>query len=166
MRKILFEDAPLTSQAKVTIDGVDHLVTEAEYDGGTDLNASTFNELQDNVENEFNNITGKILWANPNPTSEMGEQSIELNTNIEEFDMYEIIYKMSNTSNKHLSSGRLPLVPIRLLSVHSGIITWRDCEIINTNTLRFSAGQQPNSQVVNAPIIPLYIIGYKTGLFS
>ena len=56
MKKILFEDATLTSQAKVTIDGVDHLVTEAEYSGGTDLNASTFNELQDNVEEEINGI--------------------------------------------------------------------------------------------------------------
>lgn len=51
MKKITFEDATLTSQAKVTIDGVDHLVTEAEYSGGTDLNANTFNQLQDNVEN-------------------------------------------------------------------------------------------------------------------
>lgn len=51
MEKIIFEDASLTSQAKVTIDGVDHLVTEAEYSGGTDLNANTFNQLQDNVEN-------------------------------------------------------------------------------------------------------------------
>jgi hypothetical protein len=56
MEKILFEDAALTSQAKVTIDGVDHLVTEAEYSGGTDLNANTFNQLQDNVEDAINEV--------------------------------------------------------------------------------------------------------------
>ncbi len=56
MEKILFEDATLTSQAKVTIDGVDHLVTEAEYSGGTDLNANTFNQLQDNVEKAINGV--------------------------------------------------------------------------------------------------------------
>lgn len=60
MKKILFEDATLTSQAKVTIDGVDHLVTEAEYNGGTDLNANTFNELQNNVEDAINEINTPI----------------------------------------------------------------------------------------------------------
>lgn len=60
MRKIVFEDATLTNQAKVTIDGVDHLVTEAEYNGGTDLNASTFNELQDNVEDAIEEATKEV----------------------------------------------------------------------------------------------------------
>ena len=43
MEKINFEDATLTQQAKVTIDGVDHEVTPAKYSGGTDLNAETLN---------------------------------------------------------------------------------------------------------------------------
>lgn len=60
MKKILFEDATLTSQAKVTIDGVDHLVTEAEYSGGTGLNAETFNLLQDNVENAIDEANTPI----------------------------------------------------------------------------------------------------------
>ena len=60
MEKIMFEDAALTSQAKVTIDGVDHLVTEAEYSGGTDLNARTFNLLQDNVENAISEVENAI----------------------------------------------------------------------------------------------------------
>lgn len=63
MKKILFEDATLTSQAKVTIDGVDHLVTEAEYNGGTDLNANTFNELQDNVEDAIEDATNLVKWT-------------------------------------------------------------------------------------------------------
>ena len=50
MKKITFENATLVSEAKVTIEGVNHLVTEAEYSGGTDLNAETFNQLQDNIE--------------------------------------------------------------------------------------------------------------------
>jgi len=56
MEKIVFEDATLTSQAKVTIDGVDHLVTEAEYSGGTDLNAKTFNNMQDNIEKAIDGV--------------------------------------------------------------------------------------------------------------
>jgi hypothetical protein len=63
MEKIMFEDATLTSQAKVTIDGVDHLVTEAEYSGGTDLNARTFNLLQDNVENAITQLQDNVEEA-------------------------------------------------------------------------------------------------------
>lgn len=43
MDKINFQDATLTSQAKVTIDNVDYEVTPPVYSGGTDLNAETLN---------------------------------------------------------------------------------------------------------------------------
>ena len=51
MEKITFTDATLTTQAKVTISGTDYEVTPATYSGGTDLNANTFNTMQDNIEN-------------------------------------------------------------------------------------------------------------------
>lgn len=50
MKKINFTDAIETSSAFVTVDGQNYDVNPAQYNGGTDLNASTFNELQDNVE--------------------------------------------------------------------------------------------------------------------
>ena len=51
MNKITFEDATLVSQAKVSIGGTDYEITPATYSGGTDLNASTFNTMQSNIEN-------------------------------------------------------------------------------------------------------------------
>lgn len=55
MQKINFEDATLVTQAKVTINGTDYEVTPATYSGGTDLDADTLNDLQDNVEASFKN---------------------------------------------------------------------------------------------------------------
>lgn len=43
MEKINFEDATLKKSAFVTIDGTEYPVTDAEYEGGTDLDAATLN---------------------------------------------------------------------------------------------------------------------------
>lgn len=43
MEKINFEDATLKKSAYVTIGGVEYPVTDAEYVGGTDLDAATLN---------------------------------------------------------------------------------------------------------------------------
>ena len=55
MQKINFQDATLVTQAKVTVGGTDYEVTPATYSGGTDLDATTLNDLQDNVEASFKN---------------------------------------------------------------------------------------------------------------
>ena len=70
MDKINFQDATLTSQAKVTIDNVDYEVTPPVYSGGTDLNAETFNTMQNNIEEAISYSTeeqpvGK--WINGKP---------------------------------------------------------------------------------------------------
>ncbi len=43
MEKINFEDATLKKSAFVTINGTEYPVTDAEYEGGTDLDAATLN---------------------------------------------------------------------------------------------------------------------------
>jgi len=56
MEKIIFEDATLEVAGKVTIDGKDYPITEAQYVGGTDLNAKTFNDMQDNIEKTIDGV--------------------------------------------------------------------------------------------------------------
>lgn len=56
MEKIKFEDGKLTKKGYVVIDGVEHLINEAEYDGATPLSAYVLNKLQDNIEDGINNI--------------------------------------------------------------------------------------------------------------
>lgn len=60
MEKINFEDGQLVSNGYVEIDGTQHTVTEAEYEGSTPLSAHNLNKMQDNIENamvEKANIT-------------------------------------------------------------------------------------------------------------
>ena len=54
MERINFEDGQLVKGAHVIIDGVEHEIIEAEYEGDTPLSAFVLNKLQDNVETEIN----------------------------------------------------------------------------------------------------------------
>lgn len=49
MDKITFTDATLKTQGYVTINGTNYDIVDTTYTGGTDLNASTFNTMQDNI---------------------------------------------------------------------------------------------------------------------
>ena len=49
MKKIIFEDTTVVKQPYVEINGVEHEVHDGEYQGGTDLNAETFNTMQNNI---------------------------------------------------------------------------------------------------------------------
>ena len=44
MQKISFEDTTVVKSPYVIIDGVEHEVYNGTYQGGTDLNAQTFNQ--------------------------------------------------------------------------------------------------------------------------
>ena len=50
MQKIVFQDATVVKAPYVDINGVEHPVI-FETEGGTDLDAETFNNMQDNIEN-------------------------------------------------------------------------------------------------------------------
>jgi len=50
MRRINFEDTTVTKQPYVIIDDTEYEVQDGTYDGGTDLNANTFNTMQNNIE--------------------------------------------------------------------------------------------------------------------
>lgn len=71
MQRIDFEDTTITRQPYVTIDNVDYEVQEGTYQGGTDLDADTFNTLQDNIEEALSNVGGnEIAISETEPTTE------------------------------------------------------------------------------------------------
>lgn len=59
MEKINFTDTIETASPYVTIDGVDYEVKPGQYNGGTDLNAETFNTMQDNIEEAVLDLQGR-----------------------------------------------------------------------------------------------------------
>lgn len=60
MQKIVFEDTTVVKSPYVIIDGVEHEVYNGTYQGGTDLNAQTFNQMQDNIESAIDTVASDI----------------------------------------------------------------------------------------------------------
>ena len=63
MQKINFTDTTVTQKPYVTINNVNYEVHDGIYTGGTDLNAQTFNTMQNNIEQAINSIypVGSII---------------------------------------------------------------------------------------------------------
>lgn len=60
MQKITFEDTQVTKKPYVTINEAEYEVQDGTYTGGTDLNATTFNNMQDNIESAIDENTNNI----------------------------------------------------------------------------------------------------------
>lgn len=129
----------------------------------TPINAENLNQMQENMAQ----ATGMILWTNPEPTSEFGIQTITLNTS--EFDFYEIIYFGSDTKANCLSTGKIPKGEKAYLNqtYYSGVakIRQRDIMEITDDSITFGNCLN-NGETLNTNLIPVYVIGYKLGLFE
>lgn len=121
----------------------------------------------------INGQTGKILWTNPNPTSNFSGTIITLNSS--DYDMYEIIYSSeAGTLNNTLKSTKSikGYGTIMEITNPSGSVTPIRARNVTYDTdtrLMISDGYTNNVYPLstdNSKCIPLYIIGYKTGLFS
>lgn len=65
MEKINFEDGQLVSEGYVEIDGTQHQIHEAEYEGDTPLSAHILNLMQTNIEQEINNSSIVVSPTEP-----------------------------------------------------------------------------------------------------
>ena len=87
MQKINFQDTEVVKAPYVEINGVEYEV-ESEYQGGTDLDAEVFNQMQDNIEAAINNIPVyddsqmKTGWYEITPTVSLTYASFDNNTKI------------------------------------------------------------------------------------
>lgn len=68
MKRINFTDTTITQKPYVTINNQNYEVQDGVYTGGTDLNASTFNTMQDNIEEAINALypVGSIIIRDNN----------------------------------------------------------------------------------------------------
>lgn len=141
------------------------------------VNDTDMNEIKSVVNNnatELTNITGTLLWANPNPTSSFSAQSITLSSS--DYDVLEVFY-YDWTSSKRMRSVKatkgewisLDMMFRYNVKAYMGV---RQIEPLSDTSLNietcyslvdngsFAYNDYPNW------CVPVYIIGYKTGLFN
>ena len=112
---------------------------------------------------------GTILWTNPSPTSDFAAQDV--NVNISSYDCIKIIYNYSVGSPFELNTGEIPSssagTVLSMLYNSSGI-NFFTSRIVNfaSNKLTFENAIDSNGNSTNNRLVPLYVIGYKTGLFN
>lgn len=158
----------LIEQAYIEIDGVKHYVTPARYDHGTSLSAYHLNRSEYET---IKRLNGEILWTNPNPNDPFLPQEITLSSG--DYDVLEWFYRSDVYGNRTTSSRCLKgsSVQFDLFSLGNATRRWgrRADYVSNTqynvsNTSVFEQGQ--STQTTNEQCVPLYVIGYKTGLFG
>lgn len=112
---------------------------------------------------------GKLLWTNSSPTTSFEGQTIQVD--LSDYDAVQIISTGTNNSTHRISSGIVPIgytsqvswyaqisYYVRTFNVSSTGVTFQDATDTAINTGSYGTN--------NNTAIPLYIIGYKTGLFS
>ena len=119
---------------------------------------------------------GKILWTNPSPASEFASQDITLSDN--DFDTVEIIYALltSGSYDYRKSTGKIPYqqgekIQAEIIDYdgNKGLMVYRRL-VTMTSESQFNISDCNYLYTIgngteNTRAIPLYIIGYKTGLF-
>lgn len=126
------------------------------------------------VNNGLENIRGKILWTNPN-SAENISADYEMNLSSDNYDLIEVIYQYSTSGVQQTSSKAVKGTPISLQAYSIGsnmTILVRRMDYVNDTKYKLSAcslhqvtGNNVNTENTSG-IIPLYVIGYKTGLFN
>lgn len=136
----------------------------------------TFN-VEDKTTNapSINLIQGKILWENPNSTNDFVAQTIELNSN--EYDLLKIFYKQGKNVNTLLHEELIKGFDTRLsvampyyigsdyVSNQYRDFTRKSDTSYEISIAKITYGSTSTKEATNL-IIPVYVIGYKTGLFN
>lgn len=141
--------------------------------GETPINEDNLNHIENGIKNNetlINNITGTILWTNPNPNNSFLPQEITLSSG--DYDCYEVIHKQSVDRARTFNTGKILKGNGIILSFQATLPHYRAVNYVSDTTLQINDCvdvyyTNPASTIANnTQCIPLYIIGYKTGLFG
>ena len=114
--------------------------------------------------------TAKILWTNPSQTSGFTPQEITFSD--DDYDCYEIIYQLSLMDTRKKSTGKVPkgsgteMIFIYNTGSVSMYISRETTYVSNTKMQIENSYDSSNGGANNNRCIPIYVIGYNTGLFS
>lgn len=151
----------------------------AEINKITDANMNEIKSVVNNNATELSNLQGTILWTNSSPTSSFAAQTITLDTSMANFDCYETICKVGDagadalrtvTSGMTLKGYGQRIAMVYAGSSSAGVNCYtRSVEYVSDTSLSFDNGYRAVGNTTrtqaNGLLVPLYVIGYKTGLF-
>lgn len=135
----------------------------------TNLNAMQ-NILNNNVVNGFQ-ANGTILWTNPSPASNFAEQTISLDS--DDYDILDFVWQTNIGENRtaitRTLKGNGTQIDFFSTAVATRVWTRRTTYVSDVsysigNCWRMEYGQTSINE--NGYCIPLYVIGYKTNIFS
>lgn len=131
-------------------------------------NASTIETNSNNIianTNAIAELQGEILWTNANPTSDFASQTITLDKSLDSYNCYEIIFRQNknSTNERYFTTGKLPVGHGTILNAYSN--NYRPTgTTISGNTIYFE-NASVSGATDNGYAIPIYVIGYKIGIF-
>lgn len=160
----LNENPDIPEVNKITDDNINDLKA------GINTNETNLNTLNTKV----TNITGQILWTNSDPSGDFASQTISLSSSdYDVLGIYYYDYKVSKnmqytqclkgasfTLNSQLFVSGNYFIVSRVFSRTS------DTSFTVDNAVGTSASAPSTTALHNDQVIPVYIVGYKTGLFN
>ena len=142
------------------------------------VTANNLNEMQNTLGGNFG-LKGKLLWKNISPTSSFPSQNITLSSS--DYDVLEIYYNQGTSNTKcwcvKVIKGYGTDLTL-LINFNAGVSSQsidgraRGISYVNDTTYAISDCLERSGSGTTAPgvnnggLIPLYIIGYKTGLIN
>lgn len=142
----------------------------------TDPSIPVTNKVTDDDMNEIKNVVnsndtsldkvkGTILWTNSSPSSNFASQTITLSS--DDYDMLMFVIKRQNNYDTLVPPLILPkgFEGVGLSQSLSGENRRRNFTYIDDTHYSIGNGTTPSGNTDNGAVIPLYVIGYKTGLF-
>ena len=120
------------------------------------------------INTKLTNITGQILWTNSNPTQAISE-TINITLSSSNYDMIEIYYIQATSSTSLMYSNKiLKRTSTKMrISTSDGANIYRGMTYLSDTSYRIDLPYGDVSlSSISSMVIPVYIIGYKTGLFN
>lgn len=130
-----------------------------------DNNISTLQTNVSGLQTTVSGLEGTVLWTNPNPNNSFASQNITLSS--ADYDILEIYVKQA-TANLRIQSTKLLKGYDGMLYTEfdTGLIARRLATRVSDTVYTIGNVQSTAEYTNNTNIIPLYVIGYKTTIFS
>lgn len=154
--------------AKNLVNGTNIVIEESGDNINMNLSSSYLSTLETRllgIETNISNIKGTILWTNSSPTSDFSSQTITLSSG--DYDFLEIIFCSNVQSPNKTFEIRKTIknYDVTLSTVVQNVNTYRIVRFTDATHLAVESGYA-GTDVQDRRCAPLYVIGYKTGLFN